>query len=557
MTDLGKQNTLPSEGLPQNRSGRRPDAFGSPEPGFDLDGAANVDPRAGPGEIEALPHGNRASRTQVLNRLQRTHGNHFVQRLLQRQLAILSAPAGPGDDALDSAVEARSGAIGPRESASSVARSALGASAATASKPVQRDAGDAPSLAMPVPTGAPSSTDDAAHQGSLTIDGFALDHADLTPEHKKQLADLAARLAGLLKQYPDSFISIVGHADATGTPDHNQVLGQQRADNVLNELKANSVPAEAMRAGSVGDSVLLVETKGPEPRNRRVDVNFTARQFTQLPAPQSTPPLSGALPPSSGSWAPPIVGPWSSLPSLPSADANNQHAPPGATRGVPPGAVDEVNALTDLIQKTADAAKKDALIKGLRDKLAALQPFMSTPDAKKAIDDGIDALVKEGSNAAIKALLQGITGRSPTTMPDRDHPEPPFPQKDLKEQIFKGPSIPISDTPKAPPRTLFDYRNGPRETYAPGATIAFTVVPPDDFLTLSGSKRVVIVADADRSTPGATKLAQVFLESASPTAVQLTAPSSPGKYVIRVDVGMDIADASAREFEVKATQESP
>jgi hypothetical protein len=405
---------------------------------------------------------------------------------------------------------------------------------------------------VPVAATTDSSTFEASQLGSLKIDGFELDHAELTPEHKKLLSDHAAKILDLLKQYPDSFISIIGCADATGTLEHNQQLGQQRADAVLSELKADGVPAEIMHAGSVGSSVLLVETKGPEPRNRRAEISFTARQFAKLPSlgPSVTPPLTPSPGPGpSGQWiSPPNVTP------PPDVSPGGQQAPSPATKSIPPGLTADVDALTEQIQKTADAVKKDVLVKGLRDKLAVLVPFMTVPDAKKAIDDAIDSLVKEGSKAGINAILQAITGKSATPMPDRDHLPPPFPQKDLKEQIFKGPAIPIPDVPKRAPRLLWDYRNGPQATYPPGATIRFTVVPPEDFLTLSGSKRVVLVADADRAVNGAIPLGKVFLESASPTSVEFKAPTTVGKYVIRVDVGMDIATASARDVEVKDDQ---
>jgi Domain of unknown function (DUF4157) len=223
--------------------------------------------------------------------------------------------------------------------------------------------------------------------------------------------------------------------------------------------------------------------------------------------------------------------------------------PPGQT--APPAAVGEIKALTDLIKKTTDTVQKDALVKKLRDLFSRIQPFMPQQDAQKAIDDAIQSLVKDGANQAILAILEGVTGKSPTTMPeDRNQTGPNVPQKDLGEKIVKGPKIPWKDAPKLPPRLNFDYRNGLQTSYAAGAPIKFTVVPPENFSELLGGKRLVIVAEADRQTPNPERFGSVVMDSASPKSIELTAPTKPGKYVIRVDVGLGFDYSSVRVFEV-------
>jgi hypothetical protein len=117
--------------------------------------------------------------------------------------------------------------------------------------------------------------------GSLTLDNFDFNKATLTKDHKAMLAAQAKQITMLLDQYPDSFISIAGHTDAVGTEDNNQELGQRRADAVLAELTADGIPPEMMRASSLGETALAVKSKTAEPRNRRVEVFFHARNFNR------------------------------------------------------------------------------------------------------------------------------------------------------------------------------------------------------------------------------------------------------------------------------------
>ena len=226
-----------------------------------------------------------------------------------------------------------------------------------------------------------------------------------------------------------------------------------------------------------------------------------------------------------------------------------------AASSAPPALVGRVDELTKLIAKAADATTKEPLVKELRGVLSRLQPFIPVKDAQKAIDDAIASLVNDGAKKLIEALLQTVTGKSPSVVPEsRNQTGPNAPQKDLKEQIFHLPKIPFDVPPKPLPKLRFSYKNGPKKSYAAGAAMKFTVVPPDDFNSLSGSKRVVIVAEADRDKVGVDKFGDVLLESASPTVVVMTAPEKPGKYVIRVNTGLGYDYSSVEEFEVVAPE---
>lgn len=120
-----------------------------------------------------------------------------------------------------------------------------------------------------------------SQSGTLTLDAFASDSSELVPAQHNEITRYKARIAKLLKQYPDSFISVVGHTDATHTEQHNSELGQHRADVVMAALGDGElgIPMSIMRAYSLGKTQLKVQTQDREPRNRRVEVLFSARSF--------------------------------------------------------------------------------------------------------------------------------------------------------------------------------------------------------------------------------------------------------------------------------------
>jgi hypothetical protein len=240
----------------------------------------------------------------------------------------------------------------------------------------------------------------------------------------------------------------------------------------------------------------------------------------------------------------------------PSSGTPMPPSPPGQKPSA--ATVGEIKELTELIQKVSDAAQRDPLVKKLREALVKIQPFMPDKDAKKLIDDAVKSLVEEGVKEGIMKILEAVAGKSATTMPDdRNQTGPDVPQKDLDEHILKTPKIPIDDAPKKPARHFFEFRNGPRKTYEAGATIKFTIVPPDDFNSMNGAKRVVIVAAADRDAVNPERLGRVDLESASPRAIEMPAPKKVGRYVIRVDIGLSFEDGNMQEFEVTPQTSNP
>ena len=127
--------------------------------------------------------------------------------------------------------------------------------------------------------------------GSELLDGFALNSAELTEDHKGRLAILAHTLKSLLDEYPGGGVQITGHTDASGEEKYNEWLGQKRADAVGGFLADAGVSGAALASVSAGESELRVATERPEPRNRRVEVRFAPeRRLRFIPSPELTPP---------------------------------------------------------------------------------------------------------------------------------------------------------------------------------------------------------------------------------------------------------------------------
>ncbi len=99
---------------------------------------------------------------------------------------------------------------------------------------------------------------------------FAKAGADVDP---KFAASFDA-LAGLLNQYPATYIDIVGYADASGTKALNQALSEKRANATAGYLVDHRVKSERIYVAGRGDSDPVASNDTPEGRakNRRVEI---------------------------------------------------------------------------------------------------------------------------------------------------------------------------------------------------------------------------------------------------------------------------------------------
>jgi outer membrane protein OmpA-like peptidoglycan-associated protein len=101
---------------------------------------------------------------------------------------------------------------------------------------------------------------------------FIAGQAELDPKSKPEIANVIAAA----KATANADISVVGHADATGGDDINQIISRRRAQ----------VVRDALVAGGVDPALIVIEYHGannpriktapgvPEPLNRRVEVTI-------------------------------------------------------------------------------------------------------------------------------------------------------------------------------------------------------------------------------------------------------------------------------------------
>lgn len=99
---------------------------------------------------------------------------------------------------------------------------------------------------------------------------FAVAQADIQPQFYGPLD----RIAETLRQYPQTVIDVVGHADSTGADDYNQALSERRAGSVASYLLNRGVLRDRLFAAGRGESqpVASNATEQGRAQNRRVEV---------------------------------------------------------------------------------------------------------------------------------------------------------------------------------------------------------------------------------------------------------------------------------------------
>ena len=105
---------------------------------------------------------------------------------------------------------------------------------------------------------------------------FDVDSYALRPESRDTLRELASNFS----RYPDEAIRVEGHTDATGTPEHNQLLSENRAGSVRDYLIDQGVPSPRITSIGYGETRPKASNDTPEGRqlNRRVEIHITANQ---------------------------------------------------------------------------------------------------------------------------------------------------------------------------------------------------------------------------------------------------------------------------------------
>jgi outer membrane protein OmpA-like peptidoglycan-associated protein len=101
---------------------------------------------------------------------------------------------------------------------------------------------------------------------------FATNSSDIEPQFYPVLNDLA----DVLKQYPATYVDVIGHADSTGAADYNQRLSERRAQSVAGYLIAQSVLRDRFYVAGLGETSPIATNDTPEGRalNRRVEIRI-------------------------------------------------------------------------------------------------------------------------------------------------------------------------------------------------------------------------------------------------------------------------------------------
>ncbi|MDB5453217.1 MAG: OmpA/MotB domain protein [Caulobacteraceae bacterium] len=100
---------------------------------------------------------------------------------------------------------------------------------------------------------------------------FPTNRYALSPEAEARLAELIGKLKGDNKNV---YLEIQGHTDASGNPNYNDRLGEERAEAVRRYLAKNGVALNRMSTISYGEEQPVADNKTREGRaqNRRVVV---------------------------------------------------------------------------------------------------------------------------------------------------------------------------------------------------------------------------------------------------------------------------------------------
>ncbi len=105
---------------------------------------------------------------------------------------------------------------------------------------------------------------------SLPASNFRIGSAELPELLKKQLDVFAEVLKG--KQGSGRQVRVVGHADASGTPEGNQALSVRRAEAVKAYLVAKGVDGAMLLVSGAGDKELKNPAQPLAAENRRVEI---------------------------------------------------------------------------------------------------------------------------------------------------------------------------------------------------------------------------------------------------------------------------------------------
>jgi len=105
---------------------------------------------------------------------------------------------------------------------------------------------------------------------------FALDSDDLNADSETKLTQLTE----ILNKYPDTYILVEGHTDATGSDSHNNKLSKQRAQSVSDFLASHAIEDSRIKTKWYGEDQPKFPNDNAEnmAKNRRVEFAIYANQ---------------------------------------------------------------------------------------------------------------------------------------------------------------------------------------------------------------------------------------------------------------------------------------
>jgi outer membrane protein OmpA-like peptidoglycan-associated protein len=105
---------------------------------------------------------------------------------------------------------------------------------------------------------------------------FGYDKYDITTSAEKKLQELAT----ILNKYPDTYVLVEGHTDATGTDEYNLSLSRKRAESVSDELREKDVRNQRIKTAWYGEDQPKYsnDTDANRSKNRRVEFAIYANE---------------------------------------------------------------------------------------------------------------------------------------------------------------------------------------------------------------------------------------------------------------------------------------
>lgn len=108
---------------------------------------------------------------------------------------------------------------------------------------------------------------------------FDVDRDQVRPDARQSLA----AAADVLVKYPDTYVTVEGHTDSTGSFEYNQSLSERRAMRVRDLLAENGVPFTRLSVRGYGETDPIADNVTPEGRqaNRRVQLEIRPNEKLQ------------------------------------------------------------------------------------------------------------------------------------------------------------------------------------------------------------------------------------------------------------------------------------